>query len=173
MNGNRRALRGGDWVASRFGSVTLAVAWTHGKRNKKYGLAVARAFTDHGLGVGASVFAFDSDEAEMTRLDGTKANKPLKIGTVTTIDMRTDSAIFEIFDFIKIDPLAVALSGGDDQVCRITLPTPGANVLSPAIGERLVVFYLPSEAYWLTMVVESRYFPITKGGQHGKALNQL
>jgi len=37
----------------------------------------------------------------------------------------------------------------------------------------LRVFYLPSEAYWLTMVVESRYLPITKGGQHGKALNQL
>jgi hypothetical protein len=37
----------------------------------------------------------------------------------------------------------------------------------------LRVFYLPSEAYWPPMVVESRYLPITKGGQHGKAHHQL
>ena len=122
LNGNMRALRGGDWVASSYGIVMLAVAWTHGKCNKKYGLTVAHVFTDHCLGVGSSVFAFDSDEAEMTRLDGTTAHKPIRIGTVTSIDMMpTDSAIFEIFDSIKIEPLAVALSSGNEQVCRITL----------------------------------------------------
>lgn len=137
MNGNTRALRGGDWVSSGFSNATLAVAWTHhGKCNKKYGLTVARVFTKHALGVGAPVFAFDADEAEMTKPGGTKGHKPIKIGIVTSIDMQSDSAVFEIFDPIKIDPLAVALSGGDDQVCRITPPDTGCEWCTPGHGQK-------------------------------------
>jgi hypothetical protein len=55
LNGNTRALRGGDWLSSRFALMTLAVAWTdHG--DKKYGLTVVHVFfADHGLTVGDSV----------------------------------------------------------------------------------------------------------------------
>jgi hypothetical protein len=123
LNCNTRALRGGDWIFTRRSMMTLSVAWTeHG--GIKYGLTVGHAFLDNRLPVGSSVFAFDSDDESMTKRDGTRAHRKIKIGTVKAINRVTDSAIIEIFPNINIDPLAVALSGGDDQVCKITLPRP-------------------------------------------------
>jgi len=59
-------------------------------------------------------------------LDGKKSHKHIKIGTVAAVDReQTDSVIIEIFPSILIDPLAVALSGGDDHVSKIALPKQG------------------------------------------------
>jgi hypothetical protein len=117
--------------------MTLAVAWTSEHGDKKYGLTVAHAFADHGLTVGDSVFAFDSDDEVV----GKKAHKSIKIGTIVSLNTLTDSVVFEIFPSIAIDPLAVALSGGDDQVYRITLPIPETATADPLpYGQRLVMF---------------------------------
>ena len=142
LNGNTRALRGGDWIATRHEAVmTLAVAWTL-SNGKQYGLTVAHAFTDDYLSYGDSVFAFNSDEACVKTLDGKKSHKHIKIGTVVAVDReQTDSVIIEIFPSILIDPLAVALSGGDDHVCKIALPKPGDTATNPKPpGQRLVMY---------------------------------
>lgn len=101
-------------------------------------MTVGHAFTDHGLPRGSSVFAFDSDQENPT----TGKYKSIKIGTVVALDPATDSAIIEIFLSIKIDPLAVALSGGDDQVLKIKLPKPFANPTAGALpyGQPLMMF---------------------------------
>lgn len=146
LNDNTRALRGGDWIFTRRSMMTLAVCWN--EHGNQYGLTVGHAFFSNNLPVGSSVFAFDSDDATMTKLDGSKAHKRIKIGTVKAIDRATDSAIIEIFPNITIDPLAVALSGGDDQVCKITFPKPsaagaGAGAGGPddfPLGQKLVMF---------------------------------
>ena len=57
-----RPLRGGDWIASRGALMTLGVTWINECDNKKYGLTGSHGFVDHGLGVGDSAFAFDSDD---------------------------------------------------------------------------------------------------------------
>lgn len=140
MRGNTVALHGGDWISSRYGNATLGVAWQDSKTKKKYGLTVGHLWYDHCLGVGASVFAYDTDEPTMTNLDGSKGHKPIKVGTIQAIDVVLDFIIFEIFDHIKIDPLAVALSGGDDQILHIKLPVPGQTKVPPAPGQRLVLY---------------------------------
>ena len=149
LNGNTRPLRGGDWIASRGTLMTIGVTWINECDNKKYGLTVAPAFVDHGLGVGDSVFAFDSDDESAINPDGTRAHKSIKIGTVVSLDdEETDSVIIEIFPHIIIDPLAVALSRGDDHVYKITLPKPFATSNSdnssvstfPCNKQRMVMF---------------------------------
>ena len=143
LNGNTRALRGGDWISSSRGILmTLGVAWIeHEHGGKQYGLTVAHEFARHALTIGDSVFAFDSDDEPMTKLNGTRAHKSIKIGTIVSIDVEgTDSTIFEIFPSIMIDPLAVALSGGDDQVRRITLPRPFALPTTLPHGQKLVMY---------------------------------
>ena len=140
LNHSTRKLRGGDWLVSKQSHMTLAVAW-NGHNGKKYGLTVAHSFAEHGRTVGDSVFAFNSDEEEIPTPDGGKAHRVIKVGTVVSIDMATDSIIFEISTDIKIDPLAVALSGGDDQVRKIVLPKPGALSDEPLpYGKKLVMF---------------------------------
>lgn len=117
--GNTRRLRGGDWISSGPAYMTLGVTWI-GHGTKQYGLTVAHAFTRYHLPPGSSVWAVNSDEPVPAK--GRFAS--IKIGTVRKLDMATDSAVIEIFPSIKIDPLAVALSGGDDNVVKIELPTP-------------------------------------------------
>jgi len=140
LNGNTRALRGGDWLSScNHGLMTLGVAWTE-HSGKKYGLTVAHPFAYDGLAVGDSVFAFDSD-APTTMRDGTTAYKSIRVGTIVSIDKKgTDSVIFEIFPSIHIESHAVALSRGDDQVRIITFPRPGAAAEEVPHGGKLVMY---------------------------------
>jgi hypothetical protein len=91
------------------------------------------------------VFAFDSDNKSMTTHDGTRAHKRIKIDIVKAINRVTDSAIIEIFPNINIDPLAMALSSGDDQrICKITLLRPFTTDADASddlpSGQRLVMF---------------------------------
>jgi len=140
LHNNTRALRGGDWLVAKESCMTLAVAWSahHGK---KYGLTVAHGFSHFGRPVGSSIFAFDSDCEEIPTPDGGKVHKLIKIGTVVSMDMPTDSIVFEIFPHIRIDPLAVALSGDDSQVYKIVLPKPGAERPQPLpFGKKLVMY---------------------------------
>jgi hypothetical protein len=135
LNGNTRPLRGGDWLSSGPGMMTLGVTWEeHG--GKQYGLTVGHAFAANGLPAGSSVFAFNSDQENPI----TGKYKAIKIGTIVAIDMETDSAIIEIFPSIKIDPLAVALSGGDDQVLKIKLPKPFMIREDLPYGQRLMMY---------------------------------
>ena len=137
LNGNTSPLRGGDWLSSRKALVTLSVAWTeHG--GKKYGLTVAHPFTDHGFGVGSSVFAFDSDEATFTKPNGQKAHKSIKIGSIVSVDMETDSVVFDIFPHIKIEPQVVTLS--PSQVRKVDLPNPFENGEPFPVGKKLIMF---------------------------------
>jgi hypothetical protein len=140
LNHNTRHLRGGDWLVSTRSHMTLAVAWNHEHNGKKYGLTVAHPFANYGRTIGDSVFAFDSDENEVQNLDGEMVHKLVNVGTIVSIDMDTDSIIFEIYSNIKIYPLAVALSAGEDQVRKIVLPKPGVIPEPLPYGKQLVMF---------------------------------
>ena len=140
LNGNTRRLRGGDWITSGPGFCTLSVAWKeHG--GKQYGLTVAHVFTSYNLPRGSSVWAVDSDEP----LPATGKHRTIKIGSLVSIDFATDSAVFEIFPNIKIDPLAVALSSvcGDDKVVKIKRPSPFTPIAIPEevpFGSQLIMY---------------------------------
>ena len=136
LNGNTRRLRGGDWITSGPGFCTLAVAWKeHG--GKQYGLTVAHVFTSYNLPRGSSVWAVDSDEP----LPATGKHRTIKIGSLVSIDFATDSAVFEIFPNIKIDPLAVALSSGDDKVVKIKRPSPFTPIPEEVpYGSQLIIY---------------------------------
>jgi hypothetical protein len=136
LDGNIRPLRGGDWLSSGWGLMTLGVAWVEHYGDKQYGLTVGHAFTDNQLPSGSSVWAFNSDQENPT----TGKHKSIKIGTVLSIDTETDTAIIEIFPSIKIDPLAVTLSGGNDKVLKIELPKPFTKPTGDSLpyGETLI-----------------------------------
>ena len=53
--------------------------------------------------------------------------------------METDSVVFEIFDSVKIDPLAKAIS--PTETYREEMPTPNSPSLpQPATGKKLIMF---------------------------------
>jgi hypothetical protein len=56
--------------------------------------------TDLSCMVGGSVFAFNSDN-KVPNIDGYKAHRSIKIGTVVCINTITDSLVFGIFPYIS------------------------------------------------------------------------
>ena len=135
LDGGKRRLRGGDFLTIPGSLMTLGVAWKSG--NKQYGLTTAHGFFERSVPVGTRVRAYDSDEACVKRKeDGKKAHKTRVIGTVVSLDTRTDSAIIEIYPHVEIHDRAVALSSDDSQVHIINV-VPDAAAVPPDFGERL------------------------------------
>ncbi|CAB9530388.1 expressed unknown protein [Seminavis robusta] len=88
-------------------------------------------------GGGPSVWAVDSDEP----LPATGKHRTIKIGSLVSIDFSTDSAVFEIFPNIKIDPLSVALSSGDDKIVKIKRPSPFTPIPEEVpFGSQLIMY---------------------------------
>jgi hypothetical protein len=103
-------LRGGDCIFNWRGDrATLSVAWDQG--GGKYGLTVAHLVTSVPFWeLGEPIFAFNSDMPVEWTDDDRPVYKRIKVGKAVSIDHDTDSLIFRIEDYIKIDPKGVTIS---------------------------------------------------------------
>jgi len=95
-------LRGGDYILnSNFEAVTLSFCFY--KDGKKYGLTVAHLCRS----VGDPVYAFGSDTRHP---DG--SYDVVHLGSVVSMDAKTDSLVFEIRDNILIDSYCLSPEAG-------------------------------------------------------------